>query len=97
MAKADLRVLTICERRAIYGGILRRASEIAGLNRDQTAVALKVDPGQLGRWWSGNENPQTWRYLESERLATALLVAQAEAHQTGDRVVIETVVRVSRR
>lgn len=97
MAKAEIRNLTIREKRAVYGAILRRASEIAGLNRDQTADELQVDPGQLGRWWSGDENPQTWRFTEHPHLASALLVAQAEAHESGDHIVVETVVRVRRR
>lgn len=75
MAKADL---TNREKRAEYGRILRRASAIAGFNRQQTANELDVDEGQLGRWWSGAENPQTWRYHAHQALAPALLQAQAE-------------------
>jgi ribosome-binding protein aMBF1 (putative translation factor) len=90
MAKAELPDLTIRERRAEYGQILRRASEIAGLNRDQTADALKVDPAQVSRWWSGDENPQTWRYRQDEKLRVAYLRAQAEVdHTVRVRTVIE--------
>jgi hypothetical protein len=91
MAKAELSDLTIRERRAEYGQILRRASEIAGFNRDQTADALKVDPAQISRWWSGDENPQTWRYRQDEKLRVAYLRAQAEV----DRAVrVRTVIEV---
>lgn len=81
MAKADLPVVTLREKRANYGQILRRASELAGMNRDQTADALTVDPAQLSRWWSGDENAQSWRYHAHPVLRQTLLVAQAEATQ----------------
>lgn len=90
-AKADL---SNCEKRAPYGRILRRASELAGLNRDQTADALGIDPGQLGRWWSGQENPQTWRFTAHPALASALLQAQAEAH---DGAVVKMSIEVARK
>lgn len=94
MAKADL---TLREQRAPYGAILRRASELAGFNRDETARELVVDPATISRWWSGEENPQTWRYTAHSTLGLSLLVAHAEAHQNGDQIVVETVVRVMRR
>lgn len=81
MAKADLASLTIREKRAAYGQILRRASELAGMNRDETADALSVDKAQLSRWWSGDENGQAWRYQAHPVLKQTLLVAQAEATQ----------------
>lgn len=94
MAKAGLDVLTIREKRAIEGAILRRASEIAGLNREQTAVALNVgDPSQISKWWSGEENPQTWRYRNHPKLREALREADAELDGT---VEIETVIKVRR-
>jgi hypothetical protein len=96
MAKAKFLDLSIREKRAAYGAILKRASELAGFNRDQTADELKVDAAQLGRWWSGDENAQTWRYNHHPKLKLSLLVAQAEAHQQGNQVVVETVVRVMR-
>lgn len=93
MAKADVPSVSIREKQAEYGAILRRASQIAGLNRDETAQALKVDPGQLGRWWSGAENPQMWRYHANRQLRGALLIALAEAH---DGAEVETTVRIKR-
>lgn len=94
MAKAELPDFTIREKRAKYGKKLRRASEIAGLDRNQTADELKVDPAQISRWWSGDENPQMWRYDDCYRLRSALLIAEAEAHGAG--VEVETTVRIKR-
>lgn len=89
MAKAKLPDVTLSEERAEYGAILRRASEIAGMNRDQTADALKVDPAQVSRWWSGDENPQAFRYRRCEKLRRALIAADAE-DATG--VIVRTVI-----
>jgi ribosome-binding protein aMBF1 (putative translation factor) len=65
MAKAKFLDLSIREKRAAYGAILKRASELAGFNRDQTADELKVDAAQLGRWWSGDENAIRWSWRPS--------------------------------
>lgn len=89
MAKAKLPDLTLREERAEYGAILRRASEIAGMNRDQTADALKVQPAQISRWWSGDEPAQVWRYRRNQKLRTALIAADAE-DATG--VIVRTVI-----
>lgn len=91
MAKAKLD-LTNREERAEYGAILRRASEIAGLNRDETADALKVDPAQVSRWWSGDEAAQPWRYRRCEKLRRALIAADAE-DATG--VIVRTVIEIA--
>lgn len=96
MAKAMLVDVTLREKRAEYGRILRRAREIAGMNRDQTADALHVDPAQVSRWESGDENPQTFRYRQHPRLRLAYLEAQAEADGGDDRVQIQTVVTIRR-
>jgi hypothetical protein len=98
MAKAQIVDRTFCENRAFLGQILRRTSEIAGMNRDQTADALQVNPSSISRWWSGNpdEPPQIWRYTSHPKLRLAFLVAQAEAHENGDAIVVETVVKVRR-
>lgn len=93
MAKASLPDLTLREKRAEYGAILRRASEIAGMDRNQTADALKVgDPSQISKWWSGEENPQTWRYYQHVTLRRAYLRAQAEKETAG--VTIRTVIEI---
>jgi hypothetical protein len=94
MAKAELPDRTISEKRADYGRILRRASELAGLNRDQTAEALRVDKAQISRWWSGDENAQTWRYQDHPVLKPTVLVAQAEATQGA---VVEMLIRLERK
>jgi len=79
MAKADL---SNREKRAAYGAVLRRACVLAGFQtRELAADALQMDPGQLGKWWSGEENPQTWRFTSHLVLAPALLLAQAEVQQ----------------
>ena len=93
MAKAELPDLSIQEKREEYGQILRRASEIAGLSRKETADLLRVDEGQLGKWWSGAENAQMWRYHAIYRLRGAVLIAQAEAHEGAE---VETTVRIKR-
>lgn len=94
MAKAALPDVTIREDRANYGAILRRASELAGMNRDETADALKVDKAQVSRWWSGDENAQTWRYQRHPDLKRTLLIAQAEDVQGA---VVETSIRLERK
>ena len=94
MAKAGLPDRTIREQRAEYGAILRKASELAGMNRDQTADELHVDKAQVSRWWSGDENPQTWRYHRHPRLKVALLKAHGnDAIDTG-RVNVRTVIEI---
>lgn len=80
---------TIYEERAEYGAILRRASELAGMNRDETARALMVDPAQVSRWWSGDEPAQPWRYRRHAKLRQALIAADAE-DATG--VIVRTVI-----
>lgn len=95
MAKAALPDVTLREKRAAYGHILRRASELAGWNRDETAAALRVDPAQVSRWWSGDENPQTWRYRADPKLRLAYLKAQAEhARRDEARVSVDTVITI---
>ena len=80
MAKAELPAVTLREKRADYGRILRRARELAGMNRDECARALgDVDPAQVTRWESGDENPQTWRYRRNPTLRAAYKLAQGEA------------------
>ncbi len=93
MAKAALPVLTEREKRAKYGQILRRAHQVANLTRKEAALALGVDEGQLGRWLSGDENPQVWRYMASLVLRDALRIAEAE---DAGHVVVETVIRMVR-
>lgn len=94
MAKADLAAPTLREKREEYGRILRRASELAGMNRDQTGDALGVDPSQISKWWSGDENAQTFRYQAHPVLKGTLLIAQAEATQGA---IVETLIKVERR
>jgi ribosome-binding protein aMBF1 (putative translation factor) len=80
MAKAVLPDLTLREKRAEYGRILKRARELAGMNRDECARALgDVDPAQVTRWESGDENQQTWRYRQNPTLKAAYKLAQGEA------------------
>lgn len=93
MAKAMLADLTIREKRADYGEILRRAVDLAGLSRKEAAATLHVDEGQLGRWFSGDENPQTWRFTAHPVLKQMLLIAQAEA-TTG--AIVRTLIEVER-
>lgn len=90
MAKVEIAVRTIRDERAAYGQILRRASELAGMNRDQTAEALHAEPAQVSRWWSGDENAQVWRYHRHPRLRAALRLAEALTDET---VHVETVIR----
>jgi len=99
MAKADL---SEKEKRESFGKILRRAQQILGKNRDEMAALLGVDPGQLGRWYSGMENPQLFRYhnarsAEGDPLTPRDALRIAEAEDARDaRLVIETVIRMTR-
>lgn len=94
MAKAEL---SLREKRASFGAVLRRMSQIAGLNKDETVAILRIDPGQYGRWLSGDENPQVWRITECDegdegavKLRDAFLAAQAEVNPNACvRLVIE--------
>ena len=80
MAKAGMPVPTLRENRAEYGKILRRARELAGLNRDEAARALgNIDPSQVTKWENGEENAQTWRYRRHPMLKAAYKLAQGEA------------------
>lgn len=80
MAKATLPDLTLRENRAEYGRILKRARELAGMNRDECARALgDVDPSQVTKWETGEENQQTWRYRRHPTLKAAYKLAQGEA------------------
>lgn len=92
MAKAAIVDLTLREKRAKHGAILRKASELAGLNRDQTADRFKVDPAQVSRWWSGDENPQTWRYEQDPLLRLTYMKAQAAAEDV--RVTVRTLITI---
>lgn len=69
---------------------------MAKFNRDDAARELGVDAGQLGRWFSGDENPQVYRFQQHPRLRKTLLVAQAEASGE-DAVIVKTVIEVTRR
>ena len=91
MAKA---VLTEREKRARFGQILRRAAQVAGCSRKEVAARLGVDEGQLGRWYSGDEHPQLYRYHFDAGLRDALRIAEAE--DAGD-VTVRTVIEMTRR
>lgn len=93
-AKADLPAVTLRDKRAHYGQILRRSRELAGMNRDETAHALSVDPAQITRWESGDENAQTFRYQAHPVLKSTLLIAQAEATQGA---IVRTLIEVERK
>lgn len=98
MATAKLPDLTLREKRAEYGRLLHRTRELAGMNRDQVAVALGVhDPSQISKWESGVETPQTCRYRAHPALRLAYLRAQLEADARTDGstvVAFETVIRI---
>jgi len=93
MAKAVLPEVTFREDRKCYGQILKRAREIAGMNRDEAARALgNVDPAQVTRWESGEDNGQTWRYWRHPALRQGYLIAQGQA----DGAVLELKFRIQR-
>ena len=95
MAKAKLVDLTLREKRAKYGEILKRTRVLADLDQQQTADELQVDRAQLSRWESGDENAQTWRYKDHPVLRLKYLEATAEAEQS-DVVAIETHIHIRR-
>ena len=96
MAKANL---TEREKRASLGRILKRTAEVLGKTRKEMAGLLGVDEGQLGRWYSGDENAQVWRYHHAENPngamspRDALRLAEAE---DADGVRIRTVIEMVR-
>jgi hypothetical protein len=78
MAKADLNKVADDQKRAKFGGILRRAVELSGLIEKEAAEQLKADRGQFSRWLSGQENAQVWKFFADELLGPCLLAAMAE-------------------
>ena len=94
MAKVETARVTLYDKRRDYGLILRRSRELAGMNRDQIADALSVDPAQITRWESGDENAQTFRYQAHPVLKSTLLIAQAEATQGA---IVLTLIEVERK
>ena len=45
----------------------------------EAASRLRVDRGQLSRWFSGIENAHVWKFQADDVLGPALIAAQAEA------------------
>jgi hypothetical protein len=94
MAKADLLKKEKAEQveRENYGSLLRRVQTLLGLNRDEMAAELEIDPSQLGRWYTGKENPQMWRYRRKPALNDALRLADAlDAKQRQSNIAVRTV------
>lgn len=98
MAKAelaDLKKVEEARKRRIFGQILSRAVELAGLLDKDVCERLDVDRGQLSRWFNGLENPMVWKFHADELLAPALIAAQAEVTEGARiRTVIELVRKV---
>lgn len=98
MAKADL---SDREKRSKYGQMLKQVAQILGKTRKEIADVLKVDEGQLGRWYSGEENPQMWRYHALDdigngmSLRDALRIAEAEDARA-DGVSVRTIIEMVR-
>lgn len=86
MAKVNLKEIETVEKTA-YGRVIARAIQIAGLSKKEAADVLAVDEGQLGRWISGKETPQTWRFRAVPQLRRALLFAEADDNE---EVVVQT-------
>lgn len=84
--------------REAHGRVLERACEIAGLSKKEVAAAIGVDqPSQLTAWFTGSENPQTWRFEQHPALGKALIVAMAEARRDDSGVVVTTSIQVQTR
>lgn len=94
MAKVETARVTFHDKRSEYGQILRRARDLAGMNRDQVADALNVDPAQITRWESGERNPEVFLYQAHPVLKQTLLVAQAEATQGA---IVRTLIEIERK
>jgi transcriptional regulator with XRE-family HTH domain len=99
MAKADLLKKETAEQaeREVFGGLLRRVQTLLGLNRDEMADELGIDASQLGRWYSGKETPQVWRYHRKESVRDALRLAEAlDAKQRQQGISVRTVIEMVR-
>ncbi len=84
-------VVNDVEKRQRHGKVLARSIELAHMNHAEAAYELgKVDKGQLSRWLSGVEHPQTWRFEQHNRIGPALIQAMAEARAQDDSAVIVT-------
>ena len=97
MAKA---VLTVDQKRAEYGRILKRAQDILGKSHKEMADLLGVPGPQLSAWYAGRENAQVWRYHSLEpidgspyTMRDALRLAEA---YDADGVTVRTVIEMVR-
>ena len=93
MAKASLPIRenrSEREKKEAYGRILKTVQHMLGKNRDEMAQWLNVDPRQLGRWYSGEENAQLWRYHAIPQVRRALRLV--EALDDADGAEVRTVI-----
>jgi hypothetical protein len=105
MAKADLNSVEKGHR-AAQGRVLKRAIELAGMNDKEAGAVLgavvpggkPIDKAQLSRWFGGDENAQTWRFLAVPLLRDAYRLAEAEdAGESIGNVTVRTVIEMTRR
>ncbi len=98
MAKADLRKPEMGTEsggsRATVGRVIRVILREMEWSLKELAWALKRDERQIARWISGAERPQFDVIYSVVALRRPLVVAWAEV--VGDRVEVETVIRVRR-
>jgi hypothetical protein len=90
MAKAALpkrEIATDREKKEAFGRILKAVQHVLGKNRDGMAYLLNVDPRQLGRWYSGDESPQMWRYHAIPQVRRTLRLVEALDDTDGATVV----------
>jgi hypothetical protein len=82
------------EKKEAYGRLLKTVQHVLGYNRDQMANLLDVDARQLGRWYSGDESPQMWRYHDIPKVRRALRLVEALDDCEGATVVTQITSRL---
>ena len=80
-SEGDPALKNLQKAREDHGKVLRRAAQLAGYECDKDiAKAIGVENvSQLSAWFSGRENPQTWRFERHPVLGPALRLASYEA------------------
>lgn len=94
MAKADLRKAETAWLKTV-GQAIQRAASLVGWSLKELADHVGRDERQIARWINGGERPQFDALLAVEELQQPLVIAFAE--MVGQRVDIETTIRVRRR
>jgi hypothetical protein len=79
------------EQKEEFGRVLRCVQHVLGKSRKEMAALLKTDERQLGRWYTGEETAQVWRYHAIPQVRRVLRLV--EALDDADGATVETTIR----